>query len=203
MTCPETKITAVDGRRARRARGRLAVIDAMVDLIQEEQAPPTAQAIAERAGVSISSLFRYFDNLDELREQSTIRFFERYASFFEIPDIGVGPFDERVGRYVVARITLYETIAPVSRLVRARSLDHPDLARTLSRVRHRMADQCRAHFAPELEPMTPAAQDDVVALLSALTSFEAWDLLQDELGRTPRQVQRSWLHAVRTLLHGG
>ena len=62
---PDPTVT-VAGRRARRERNRTAVIDAMFELIAEGKVPPPAEALAERAGVSVSSIFRYFDNLDEL-----------------------------------------------------------------------------------------------------------------------------------------
>jgi AcrR family transcriptional regulator len=194
--------TEVDGRRARRERGRLAVIDAMVDLIQSGHTIPTAQQVADRAGVSASSLFRYFTDLDELREHTIERFFERYAELFEVPAIGEGPLDQRVERYVAARLRLYETIAPISRLVRSRSLDHPALALNLGEVRRRLADQTRTHFAPELARRRPAGRDDLVSVVSTLTSFESWDQLHDGLGRSANQVRRAWAGAVAVLLAG-
>ncbi len=51
----------VDGRRARRERGRIAVSDAVIDLAFEGNANPTAEQVAKRAGVSVASLFRYFE----------------------------------------------------------------------------------------------------------------------------------------------
>lgn len=191
-----------DGRRARRERGRLAVVDAMVDLVQEGGlvSPPSAQEIADRAGVSVSSLFRYFDNLDELRHETILRFFERYADLFEVPGLGEGGLDERIGRFVAARLHLYGTVAPSSRLVRARALEAAELAANVEGVRRRQAAQVRAHFAPELDARTPAVADDLVAIIASLTSFEAWDLAHETLGRTPRQLTRSWTAALAALL---
>lgn len=189
-----------DGRRARRDRGRQAVIDALVDLIQEGHHLPAPEAIAERAGVSTSSVFRYFESLDELRDASTARVFERYASLFEVPDLGEGDLDARIGRLVGARATLYEAIAPLGRLVRGRSFAHEEMASTLSGVRQRLTGQCRAHFAPELSRTTPAHRDDLVGVVSTLTAFEAWDMARQELGRSSMQVQRSWRGALGALL---
>jgi AcrR family transcriptional regulator len=188
-----------DGRRARRERGRLAVLDATVDLIQELQGPPTAQDVAERAGVSVSSIFRYFDGLDELRTAAHARFFDRYQHLFEVPAIGEGPLGARIERFVTARVQLYDTVAPLSRLARARAFDLPEFAATVHQVRARLADQCRAHFAPELAPSSPARRDDLVGVLASLTSFESWDQLGD-LGRTPRQIRRAWVRALGAVL---
>lgn len=190
----------VDGRRARRERGRLAVMDAMVDLVNEGHSPPTAETVAERAGVSVSSLFRYFENLDDLRTHTAQRFFERYADRFEIPDVGIGTFDQRVTHYVVARIELYEAIAPLARLARSRMFRHPDLVETFTAVRLGYVEQIRTHFAAELDHLGPAARDDVVASVVALTSVEAWDLFHRDLERSRRQIRRAWSDAIRALL---
>ena len=39
----------------------------------------------------------------------------------EIPDIGAGPLDGRIDRYVTARLELYETIALIARFARSRA----------------------------------------------------------------------------------
>ncbi len=57
---------AVDGRTMRRTRNRSAVITALLDMIREGDLHPGAAEIAERAGVSHRSIFRYFDDLDDL-----------------------------------------------------------------------------------------------------------------------------------------
>jgi AcrR family transcriptional regulator len=189
----------VDGRRARRERGRVAVIDAVVDLLQEGATPPIAGDVAKRAGVSPATLFRYFETIDDLQHEATSRFFERNAALFDVPGIGVGSLDDRAERYASARVALYERIAPVARLGRARSFDHPHFAATLHAVRRRMADQVGAHFAPELEALTPAARDDAIALVTTVTSFESWDQMRNDFGRTPQQVRRAWRRAIRAV----
>lgn len=193
------EIEAIDGRRLRRERGRLAVLDATVDLIQERGGPPGAEEIADRAGVSPSSLFRYFDGLDDLRRQAYDRFFDRYRHLFEVPELGTGDLDGRIEALVKARVALYRTIEPSSRLTRTRVLEQPEAAAAVHMVRERLAEQCRVQFGPELGALTPAARDDLVAVIASLTSFESWDHLQ-ELGRTTPQVRRAWSSALRSLL---
>jgi AcrR family transcriptional regulator len=189
-----------DGRRARRQRGRMAVLDATVDLIQEGHAPPTAEAVAARAGVSMSSVFRYFDNLGDLQQAAVNRFFERYAHHYVVPDVGQGDRAARIARYVAAMDSLFDTIAPIARLVRARSLEHPYLFDELQRARSLLADQLRRHFAPELSALPKAAREALVALVSTITSFESWDLLRRHFGRTRGQIRESWTAALDALL---
>jgi AcrR family transcriptional regulator len=196
-TAPDS---VVDGRRARRERGRLAVSDAMVDLVFEGRLPPTAEQVAERAGVSIASLFRYFETLDEMRLETTKRYFDRYSDVFDVPAIGEGTLDQRIGRFVEARLRLHETTEPMARFARLRAAENESLATTLRLVRAARADQIRRHFEPELRALSPAARDDVVATISALTSFEAWDQFRNDHDRSQRQTGRAWQRALGRLL---
>ena len=192
---------AVDGRRARRERNRAAVIDAMLSLLGEDPAPPV-ELIAATAGVSVSSVFRYFDNLDDLLRETVNRYFERYAELFEIRAIGDGDLVARVDRFVVARLELFETTAPIARVARRRAAEHERIAETLDGVRRTLAEQVRRHFDPELAGRTAAESDDIVGLVDSLTSFEAWDLLHTAHGRSSRQIRRAWTRGVERLVTG-
>jgi AcrR family transcriptional regulator len=172
----------------------------MVDLVQEGHHPPAVELVAERAGVSVASIFRYFERLDELQDATTARFLERHASLFEIDRIGEGSRRARITRFVTARTTLYGSIAPIARFVRSRSSEQPHLADALGQMRRRLADQVGAHFAPELGPLRPARRDDVIGAVAALTAFEAWDMLRHDLGRSDAAVRRSWTAALDAVM---
>lgn len=191
---------AVDGRRARRDRNRAAVIDALFQLLHEGVASPSAEAIASGAGVSVSSLFRYFESLEDLQEQTIAAHFDRFGPLFEIPAIGEGSRDERIARLVDARIALYGSIAPVARLARARALVQPRIAQTLDGTRLSFSTQARAHFAIELGARPGTEVGDIVDLVDTLTSFESWDLLRSTKGRTDRQIRRSWVRGVAEIV---
>ncbi len=191
---------AVDGRRARRDRNRAAVIDALFSLLDEGETSPAAESIAGRAGVSVSSLFRYFEGLDDLQEQTIEAHFARFGSLFEVPSIGSGSLAERIGTFVDARLALYRSIAPVARLARARAVDHAAIAAKLAETRSRFADQIRSQFAPELDALSPARRQDVADLIDALTSFESWDLLHATHGRTERGIRRTWVAGISALV---
>lgn len=199
-TTPTTTPTTTDGRRARRGRGRLAVCEAMIDLVFEGHLPPTTEQIAERAGVSVASLFRYFDTLDDLRSHTTDLYFDRFSNLFEIAEIGEGTLDRRIERFVDARATLYETTEPMCRLVRIRAHEFPAVSNMIDLLSASRADQIREHFAPEFERLTPDAADDLSAVINALTSFESWDQMCRQHARTHRQVRRAWVDALSRLL---
>ncbi|MGE5211966.1 MAG: TetR/AcrR family transcriptional regulator, partial [Acidobacteriota bacterium] len=97
----------VDGRTLRRTRNRTAVIDALLEIIREGNLRPGASEIADRAGVSHRSIFRYFDDLDDLARTAIDHAFEQAGPMADIPDIGSGPLDERIATYVDARLALF------------------------------------------------------------------------------------------------
>lgn len=194
------KVVPLDGRRARVQRGREAVLDAMLDLVVEGHGQPTATDVAERAGVSTASVFRYFDTLGDLEQQMAARYFQAHAALFDLDREGEGPLPQRIDRLVKARVRLYATIAPLARVGRSRAVDNDALDAELRRSRRGLADQVRRHFAAELAPLRPVERDDLAATLSATVSIEAWDHLRLIHDRTDTQIARAWKKALRSLL---
>jgi AcrR family transcriptional regulator len=177
------------------------VTEAMIDLVLEGHVPPSAEQVAAHAGVSVTSLFRYFESLDELRRETIRRYHERFVHLTEIAEIGLGSLDERIDRYVASRLRLYETTEPMARLARSRAVAVPDIDDSLHRTRAEAAERIRRHFAAELSTLTPARRDDLVALVATITSFESWLQLRDDHGRNAVQTRRAWTVALRLLLN--
>ena len=78
----------VDGRTARRDRNRLAVLDAVLELFEEGNMNPGVHEVADRSGVSLRSVYRYFEDLDELITAAIDRHLERTRPLFVIERIG-------------------------------------------------------------------------------------------------------------------
>src|SRR5262245_8040613 len=57
---------SADGRVRRSEKSRAAIVTARFDLVGEGVVRPTAQQVAERAGVGIRSVFRHFDDMESL-----------------------------------------------------------------------------------------------------------------------------------------
>lgn len=55
-----------DGRRERSADSHRRILNATTELIRDGKPTPTAEAIAARAGVSLRTLFRHFDEMENL-----------------------------------------------------------------------------------------------------------------------------------------
>ena len=56
----------VDGRTLRGERTRSAIVEALIGLLHDGEERPTAKQIAQRAGVSVRSIFQHFDDLEGL-----------------------------------------------------------------------------------------------------------------------------------------
>ena len=199
---PESTRTppTTDGRSARRLRGRAAVIDAALDLLLESGVSPSPESVAKRAGVSVSSLFRYFESVAELQAEAVSTFRQRHQALFELSHAGQGTLPQRVDHLIEQRLHQYATVAPLARLARARAGEHAPFAHALTETRQVHLAQIHHHFAAELAAATPEQAADTALTLAMLTSFEAWDTMQGDLGRSSDEIARLWRQAVLTLL---
>ncbi|HSP28240.1 MAG TPA: TetR/AcrR family transcriptional regulator [Ilumatobacteraceae bacterium] len=190
--------TSIDGRRARRERGRVAVIDAMFELLQEGKVPPAVELIADRSGVSVASIFRYFQGIDDLQFQTYQRFRERFEPLVRI---GVdGDLTARTNALVQSRLDLYEQAGAIMAVGRLRALEHQPLVEASAQMRGVLADQVRTTFAHETAGSSPARAADLVAVIDALTSLESWDVMRKTHARSRSQIARAWAQGIRALV---
>jgi AcrR family transcriptional regulator len=194
----EQDVASIDGRRARRERGRVAVIDAMFELLQEGKVPPAVELIAERSGVSVASIFRYFQGIDDLQFQTFQRFRERFEPLL---DTNVeGDLAARTNAFVQSRLELYEQAGAIMAVGRLRALEHEPLVEASAQMRGVLADQVRTTFAPETVDSAPGGAADLVAVVDALTSLESWDVMRKTHARSRTQIARAWTQGIHALI---
>ena len=191
-----------DGRRARRERGRRAVVDAAFALILEGKAPFAVHDVAERAGVSVSSVFRNFDGLADLQRQALAQFGARYSHFLVATPPPGSDLDSRLRFFVRHRVGLYEQAGPLLMVARMQALDQETMVEAVVQNRHALASQTRECFQAEIAERAGAEAADLVSLIDSLTSPEAFDLMSRTHGRSSRQITRSWRLALRALIAG-
>lgn len=192
----------IDGRRARRERSRAAIIDAVFELVRDGKIPPDVDAVAERAGVSVSSVFRSFDGLDDMQRHAFEVFAGRYSHLFEPTVSTSADRAERIAAHVRIRLDLFEAAGPIMAIARHRALDYAPMAGGVARSRSRLADQTRAHFTQETTQLTPAAAADLIATIDTITSAESYELMGATHSRTHRQISRTWIATLTSLLAG-
>jgi TetR/AcrR family transcriptional regulator of autoinduction and epiphytic fitness len=191
---------SVDGRRARRERSRAAVIDSVFALVTDGKVPPSIEQVAERSGVSVSSIFRMFDGVDDMRDQALEQFAVRYAHLLELDVDASASRSDRLNRLVRARIELYSAAGPLMAMARQRALDYERFADSVSAQHLLLAEQTQRCLRPETSMLTPAEAANLAALIDATTSPEAFDVLGAAHARTRRQVEQTWRRAVAALV---
>ena len=201
---PPTAVAAgedtVDGRTARRDRNRDAVLDAVIELFTEGAFDPVAADVAERSGVSLRSVYRYFDDLEALARAAIARQMERFAPLAEIADLGDGPLGERIDRIVASRIRLYEAVGPTRRAALLRAPTNPLVREQLEYTRELLSKQVDAMFAPELHALSGAERREVAAGIDLALGFDAFEHLHRNRALSGPETQRVIRRAISALL---
>jgi AcrR family transcriptional regulator len=171
-----TKEEVVDGRRLRSERSRQAIIDAAQDLMNEGNLIPTAQAIAERAGVGIRSFFRHFSDMDALFAAVDEQMRDQYEARFLGGDRN-GTLEERIRRAVQRRASGYE--AETNTLLSASALlwRSEVLRKNYARYQRGLAKDLN-DWLPELKKLSRNKREAA----DAIASFEMWHRLSYHQG---------------------
>ena len=167
----------VDGRTARRNRNRDAVLDALIALANEGNDEPPIELIAERAGVSYRSVYRYFEDRTDLMLSAIARVMGDLWPIFDIEKIGEGSLDDRIAQLTSVRLAAYRKLAPLTRNAVHRRANEPAVAEGYDRVREFLRGQLAEQFAPELAVMPVGDRKIALAALDAMFQFEALDYL--------------------------
>ena len=194
-TTPET-----DGRTARRDRNRTVVLDAALSLFTEDNLFPTPEQVAQRSGVSLRSVYRYFADREELVRAAIDRHLERNEHLFGIPGGTDGTLDARVERYVDARLRLHDAIGATVRAARLRAPTSEPIRAQLATGRRLLREQLEAHFAADLDALAARDRLDALDAADALTQPEALDHLRHGLGRSAPATRRMLRLAFTRLL---
>jgi AcrR family transcriptional regulator len=185
---------ALDGRVRRGERSRHAIVAALLDLIGGGVLQPTAQQVADQAGVGIRSVFRHFAEMDSLYAAMDTRL-EGEAQRLLQGGERAGGLANRVGAVVRQRAMLFERVAPYKRsanLQRWRSRFLQDRHLRMQRVLR--ADLLQ--WLPELE----GAPADLLEATDLATSFEAWDRLRGDRQLTQKLAVATMERTVLALL---
>ena len=179
-TSVDEQIERIDGRTARGARTREAIIDALYDLLREGHGDTGARAIAERAGVSTRSVFQHFEDLETVYAEVAARQ-EDAINPYLAPIDPLIPIAERVDRLVAARDEMYSIIAPVRRAVNVHrtARTSPLVRNNLNRLHRAMREQVAATFPREV-----SGDERLLAQIDVCLSFESWDQFTSQHGLT-------------------
>lgn len=192
-----------DGRTARRERNRELVLDAALELFGEGMLEPGAAEVAERSGVSLRSVYRYFDDTDALIRAAVARSIEKVRPLFELDGQGEGPVAERVARIVASRVRLHDEVAPMVRATLQRAPTNAILRESHERNLAALRRQVEAMFAPELGALAAEPALEVAATLDILLGFQSIEHLRRIRGFSAAATRRTLARAVTDVLAAG
>jgi AcrR family transcriptional regulator len=188
------KAEVVDGRRLRSERSRQAIIDATEDLMNDGNLIPTAQAIAERAGVGIRSFFRHFADMDSLFTAVDEQGRDRYEARF-LGGNRDGELDERILHAVERHAEGYEaernTILSTAALLWRSEVLRNNYARYQRGLRKDLDD-----WLPELKKLSRSKREAV----DAIASFEMWHRLRYHQGLSKASAIKLLVELISGLL---
>jgi AcrR family transcriptional regulator len=173
----------------------------MLALYDEGHVKPGAAQIAERAGLSERSVFRHFEDLEDLARAALETQMARIAPFFEPPSTE-GTLADRVAALADHRLRLHDRAMPGARagaMVAARSAT---VAEGLDARRRLLRRQVEHHFADDLDRRggTAAERAEVVAALDAASSLEAVEFLRTHAHLAHDDARAVLVRTLTTLL---
>ena len=197
---PVVSVAAVDGRTARKNSNRDAVVDAAMQLFQAGVRDVIMEDLAEAAGVSVRSVYRYFGNIDEVLEAAMMENLSLYGHLFEIDNLGRGPLPERIRNLVTARLNLITTAYPmITAVLRHVHADNAIGAQARWRLQH-MYLQNAEMFRSEFSRMTAVESRQIAAAIDSLLSYYTVDSMLNRLGFSTAETEAALVHSLELLL---
>jgi AcrR family transcriptional regulator len=194
----------IDGRQNRTLRSRRAICDACLDLVQEGVLQPSADQIAERAGVSRRSVFNHWVDLTALYDDVVAAGMERCAPLREeIPrGLSVGA---RVAKLAAASARFFEATTPFRRSMAASALVGPvkgEAMRVGRALLRQERDRIAALFAEELAELDAQERAELVEALALAVSPGSWEHLRASRGLSSARARAVMERSLRALLRG-
>ncbi len=190
----------IDGRTARSVRTRIAIVDACLALVDEGDLRPTGPRIAERAGVSVRSVFQHFDDLESLFNAVGSRVTERVSAIVEEIDASL-PTEERAAVFVAQRARLLEAVSPVLRAALVHAHGSPSITSQFQHGHDLFRRQVAAVFADELA--TTSEPELLRDALVTTMSWATWDTLRARQDRSFDRAELAMAWMVQAALRAG
>jgi AcrR family transcriptional regulator len=166
----------------------------MVYLIESGQPSPTAETVATRAGVSLRTVFRHFEEMENLHLEIAAMVFDRVRPLLERP-LRTREWPESLAEAVERRAEFFELMVPFKNAIDV----HRHRSRAIAAQHRRINVMSRDLLAASV-PSFLLADREKFELLSLLLSLEAWQRLREQQGLTAAEARQAVLRAARALI---
>jgi AcrR family transcriptional regulator len=189
----------LDGRSARALRTREAIVDACIGLVEEGELRPTAPRVAERAGVSVRSVFQHFDDLPALHSAVNQRVVVRLKALLHPVD-PTQPLDVRVPAFVRHRGALLEAMTPYQRAARVHGPFAPEIQVAVRVGNGYLREEVAGVFRQEIEELSADDQREVLEALATVLSWATWDTMRSDGARSVDEAASVLRRLIRSIL---
>ena len=198
-----TRVEApIDGRTARSARTRDEVVAAFLDLLEDGTLRPTARQVAERAGVSLRSVFQHFADLESLFAEVAGRQIQRLQDLWPAPPADA-PYPDRLAMFVAQRSRILEAISPVRRAAVLQEPFSDVVAQRLKWVRDAAQAEVATTFASEIAGRAAADRVVLLAALDVATNWGTWETLRRQHAMSQEAAARAMRRMIEAVLKEG
>lgn len=163
-----------DGRRQRSDANRRRIAEALIELAIAGEMAPSAERVAERAGVGRRTVFRLFSDMEGVYREAHALMIARLAPIIDEP-IQAPTWRARLDQLIDRRVRLFEEILPIK------------VASDARRAQSEFLQDGHAEFTRLLRGVlmfvTPKSVSDDRTLFEAVEltlSFESWRRLRQE-----------------------
>jgi AcrR family transcriptional regulator len=170
-----------DGRIARGERTREAIVEAHAELLREGVLKPTGKVIAEKAGISLRTLWLNFKDSETLLLATTAYWDTADQELQILVDPGM-PLVNRIDAFCEQRSVRLERIAPAARSALLGEPFSPALQKSRRIHVDRTWHEIEAAFSAELDT-SGERRNELLTGLFVAASGTTWALLRDDLGR--------------------
>jgi len=188
-----------DGRAARSLRSRRAIVDAMRALHAEGDLRPTAPRVAERAGVSVRTVWQQFADMETLLVEANRRDFEILKSLTERIDPDL-PLPARVAVFTSQRARILEQMSPSWRAARIHEPFSAELSRSRAATLAKARSELETVFTSELAELPVKRRQWLLDGLHAVSIWSFWESLRSELGLGLDQAEELFRVTFTSLL---
>jgi len=188
-----------DGRLRRSERTRKALIEAYLDLLRENQQPPTTPEIAKRAGCSVRSVFERFSDVLTLSLAAADYSFEQAMAQAAVPNLDAD-LHIRLKSQVETRAVICEQWLQLWRALLRYQSASEELAIRIKRIRAAMFSRLELVYRPELSTLSEAERTQLLVTLDILTDFESWGRMREDHGLSIEAARDLWIKAIGRML---
>lgn len=195
MTKSSKPKRADDGRLRRSERSRELIADALYELLGECDIEPSAQKVADRAGVGIRTVFRLFSDMDALYSTVNARLEFEVAPMLRASASEGASAEQRAESLINERVAVFERVGIYIRFTNRSRGRSEFLASHYRKLAARLREHL-LHWLPELGDAPPA----LVEAFDQATSFEAWDRFRNDQRLSRPRAQAAVSFAAELLL---